>query len=105
MAAIYFPESENDPDRGTPAPDDPVATTGNEGFVTRESLRPATASTRLLTPKEAAARWRVSVSWLAKARMRGDGPPFLKIGRSIRYSESASLQWLRSRERLSTAER
>ena len=40
---------------------------------------------RLLTPKEAAQFLRVSESWLAKARMRGDGPPFMLFGRSVRY--------------------
>ena len=37
---------------------------------------------RLLTPREAADFLRVSESWLAKARMRGDGPPYVKVGRS-----------------------
>ena len=60
---------------------------------------------RLLTPKEAANFLRVSQSWLAKARMRGDGPPFVKIGRSIRYRESDLLQWMKSRTHLSTSER
>lgn len=50
----------------------------------------------LLTPKEAAKLLKVSLSWLAKARMRGDGPLYIKIGKSIRYSEAALLQWLRS---------
>jgi predicted DNA-binding transcriptional regulator AlpA len=58
----------------------------------------------LLTPKEAARLLKVSFSWLAKARMRGDGPPFIKIGRSIRYSEAALIQWMRGRQRLSTSE-
>jgi predicted DNA-binding transcriptional regulator AlpA len=59
----------------------------------------------LLTPKETAERLKVSVSWLAKARMRGDGPAFVKIGRrAIRYSEAALQQWMRSRQRLSTSE-
>jgi excisionase family DNA binding protein len=56
----------------------------------------------LLTPKEAAHFLRVSLSWLAKARMRGDGPPFIKVGRSIRYSEAALMQWMKSQQRLST---
>ncbi len=43
---------------------------------------------RLLTESEAANFLRVSESWLAKARMRGDGPPYVKIGRLIRYGES-----------------
>jgi Helix-turn-helix domain len=59
---------------------------------------------RLLTPSEAAARLRVSMSWLAKARMRGDGPPYIKIGRSIRYTEPGLVQWTKSRQRLSTSE-
>ncbi len=58
----------------------------------------------LLTPKEAAKLLKVSLSWLAKARMRGDGPPYIRVGRSIRYSEAALLQWMKSRQRLSTAE-
>ena len=60
---------------------------------------------RLLTPKEAADLLRVSMSWLAKARMRGDGPPYIKLnGRSIRYTAAALLQWMKSRQRLSTSE-
>jgi predicted DNA-binding transcriptional regulator AlpA len=58
----------------------------------------------LLTAKEAAVRLKVSLSWLAKARMRGDGPPYICIGRSIRYAEAALIQWMKSRQRLSTSE-
>ena len=66
--------------------------------------KPAPSTIVLLTPKEAARLLKVSFSWLAKARMRGDGPPFIKIGRSIRYSEAALIQWMRGRQRLSTSE-
>ena len=59
----------------------------------------------LLEPKDATALLNVSLSWLAKARMRGDGPPFLKIGRSVRYSEAALQQWMKSCQRLSTREK
>jgi predicted DNA-binding transcriptional regulator AlpA len=62
------------------------------------------ASSVLLTPKEAALFLKMSESWLAKARMRGDGPPFIKIGRAIRYSEAAVQQWLKSHQHLSTSE-
>jgi predicted DNA-binding transcriptional regulator AlpA len=58
----------------------------------------------LLTPKETATRLRLSTSWLAKARMRGDGPPYIKMGRAIRYNEATILQWMKSRQRLSTSE-
>ena len=66
--------------------------------------RDTNGADRLITPNEAAHRLRVSHSWLAKARVRGDGPPFLKIGRAIRYSETALARWLRSQQRQSTSE-
>jgi predicted DNA-binding transcriptional regulator AlpA len=69
------------------------------------TARPVPAKAdELLTPPEAARFLKVSLSWLAKARMRGDGPPFVKIGRSIRYTVAALTQWMRSRQRLSTSE-
>jgi hypothetical protein len=60
---------------------------------------------RLLTPKETAQFLRVSESWLAKARMRGDGPPYMLFGRSIRYGGGGLVRWMKSRLRLSTSER
>jgi hypothetical protein len=60
---------------------------------------------QLLTPKEAAHFLHVSGSWLAKARMRGDGPPYAQFGRSIHYQESDLIAYVRSRRRLSTSER
>ena len=60
---------------------------------------------RLLTTNDAAHRLRLSASWLAKARMRGDGPPYVKLGRSVRYGESALAKWAWSRTRFSTSER
>jgi len=57
--------------------------------------KPAALPFVLLTPKEAATRLKVSVSWLAKARMRGDGPPYIQIGRSIRYTETGLINWMK----------
>jgi predicted DNA-binding transcriptional regulator AlpA len=68
------------------------------------TIKPAAPVMVLLTPREAAKVLKVSLSWLAKARMRGDGPPFIKIGRAIRYAEAALLQWMKSRQRLCTGE-
>jgi predicted DNA-binding transcriptional regulator AlpA len=53
----------------------------------------------LLEPNEAAAFLKVSLSWLAKARATDDGPPFIRIGRCVRYSKAALLRWLKSQER------
>lgn len=58
----------------------------------------------LLTPKEAARFLKVSTSWLAKRRMDGDGPPFICIGRAIRYSRATLQKWLVSNTRKSTSE-
>jgi predicted DNA-binding transcriptional regulator AlpA len=60
---------------------------------------------KLLTPKEVAELLKISLSWLAKARMRGDGPPYVPVGRFIRYTEVGLFQWMKSRQRLSTSER
>jgi excisionase family DNA binding protein len=67
------------------------------------SQKPQTGIPVLLTPHEAAKVLKLSLSWLAKGRMRGHGPPYMKVGRSIRYSEAALLQWMKSQQRLSTS--
>jgi len=59
----------------------------------------------LLKPSEAAEFLRLSLSWLAKRRASGDGPPFVRMGRAIRYSQSALLLWTKSRQQLSNCDR
>ena len=59
---------------------------------------------RVLTPTDTARLLNLSLSWLAKARMRGDGPPYIKVGRAIRYSEAALMQWMKSKQRTSTSQ-
>jgi predicted DNA-binding transcriptional regulator AlpA len=46
----------------------------------------------------------VSISWLAKSRLNGTGPRFIKIGRAVRYAQSAVREFLLSQQRLSTSE-
>ena len=72
--------------------------------TTAAAQNPTAPTIVLLTAKEAARLLKVSVSWLAKARMRGDGPPYIRIGRSIRYVLTALIQWMKSQQRLSTSE-
>lgn len=56
--------------------------------------------TRLLSESQACRYLNVSRSFLAKARMTGalpnrtPGPPFLKIGRAVRYDVSDLDQWI-----------
>ncbi len=64
----------------------------------------AAPAAEILTAAEAAKILKMSESWLAKARMRGDGPAFMKVGRSVRYALPALQQWMKSRQRLSTRE-
>jgi predicted DNA-binding transcriptional regulator AlpA len=71
--------------------------------VTKTTL--ATGDDPLLAPKEAAPFLRMSVSWLAKARLRGDGPRFVKNGHSVRYPLSYLREYIRSRTRSSTSEK
>jgi predicted DNA-binding transcriptional regulator AlpA len=58
----------------------------------------------LYHPKIAAGMLSVSVSWLAKARLSGTGPRYVKIGRAVRYPESSLREFIRSRMRGSTSE-
>ena len=58
----------------------------------------------LLTPEQAARFINMSESFLAKARMNGDGPRHLKLGRAVRYRESDLVAWLKMSAKTSTAE-
>jgi predicted DNA-binding transcriptional regulator AlpA len=84
---------------------EPTANAADSPTLPPKPTRESKSTDRLLTPKEAAEFLRVSISWLAKARMRGDGPPYVKIRHAIRYPESALHQWMKSRMHLSTSER
>jgi predicted DNA-binding transcriptional regulator AlpA len=59
----------------------------------------------LLHPAQVAKLLGVSHSWLAKSRLNGSGPRFIKIGRSVRYAVSALREYILSRQRNSTSER
>jgi predicted DNA-binding transcriptional regulator AlpA len=58
----------------------------------------------LLHPAEVAKLLGVSQSWLAKSRLTGTGPRFIKIGRAVRYARSAVREFILSRQRHSTSE-
>src|SRR5262249_4187564 len=69
-----------------------------------------TASTKnaeidpLLQPVHVAKLLGVSSSWLAKSRLNGTGPRFIKVGRAVRYAQSAVREFILSRQRVSTSE-
>jgi predicted DNA-binding transcriptional regulator AlpA len=58
----------------------------------------------LLHPAQVAKLLGVSNSWLAKSRLNGTGPRFIKIGRAVRYAMSAVREFMLSRQRHSTSE-
>jgi predicted DNA-binding transcriptional regulator AlpA len=58
----------------------------------------------LLHPRDAADMLKVSMSWLAKARLSGTGPRYVKIGRSVRYPQASLREFIKSRMRGSTSE-
>jgi excisionase family DNA binding protein len=64
----------------------------------------APAPDALLNTSEAAQRLGVSESFLAKARMQGTGPPYRKLGRSVRYAREDLNQYLLACSRISTAD-
>jgi hypothetical protein len=58
----------------------------------------------LLTTAEVAERLRVSTSFLAKARVTGLGPTFIKVGRACRYRPADVENFERNRARVSTSQ-
>jgi len=58
----------------------------------------------LLTTRQVADWFQVSLQWLQIGRSRGYGPPFVRIGRRVRYPKGASVQYLKARLYQSTAE-
>lgn len=56
------------------------------------------------TPKETAAFLRLGGSTLAKMRLAGSGPTFVKVGRTVTYRRDDVLAWLDGKRRQSTSE-
>ncbi len=53
---------------------------------------------------ETAKRLGVSSSFLNKARLDGSGPPFVKLGKAVRYDWPVVRAWIATRTRHSTSE-
>jgi hypothetical protein len=58
----------------------------------------------LLPPENAAKILNLSISWLAKSRMKGEGPEFVKIGRVVRYSESGLRKFIKAQTHTPTSD-
>jgi predicted DNA-binding transcriptional regulator AlpA len=63
-----------------------------------------TVQTTLLSPQQVAERYGPSVSTLAKMRLTGVGPVFVKLGRRIAYRIEDVESWVLSNRFRSTSE-
>lgn len=72
----------------------PPSTCQHEG-VSRKASQPIDG---LLLPEELAERLNVSEYTLRQWRWQGRGPSFVKVGRGVRYKESAVQEYLASSE-------
>lgn len=62
-------------------------------------------SSEYLPTPEAARYLRVSRFFLEASRCRGDGPPFVKIGKSVRYRRGDLDEFMRSHRHTKTLEK
>ena len=67
------------------------------------STMPAPNHQTILTSKQAAAVLNLSTSWLAEQRLKGGGPPYIKMGGAVRYNAAILQKWMRGKQRLSTS--
>ena len=56
------------------------------------------------TPSQFSKISNIPESTLSKMRMRGNGPPYVKINRAVRYPRRKGLKWIAARERQSTVD-
>jgi predicted DNA-binding transcriptional regulator AlpA len=58
----------------------------------------------LIAPSQTAEETGLSEHTLAIYRCRGNGPPYYKIGKFVRYDREEVRQWMRSRRYRSTSD-
>ena len=58
----------------------------------------------LISPPNLAQKIGVGVNCLAKWRLTGEGPPFIRVGRRVHYHPEDVANWLQSRRVRSTSE-
>ena len=73
-------------------------------MINNPTLKNALADGRRhLKEAEVAERLKLSKRTLQGWRLKGEGPHFLKLGRSVRYAEATLETWIAGRERGSTS--
>lgn len=61
---------------------------------------PVDPDEELLTTEEAARLTKMSPAWFERMRWEGQGPPFYRAGRAVRYMRSELLGWWKERKGL-----
>lgn len=64
----------------------------------------ALQSVTYLSTYEAARVTGLSPAWFERSRWAGGGPPFVKVGRAVRYPLDELHAWMRARLRTSTTD-
>ena len=67
-------------------------------------MQETTGNDRLLSRSEVQTLFGLTQRFLEVAAVRGDGPPFIKIGRSVRYRVSDLRDWIEARRVTSTSQ-
>ena len=70
--------------------------------VLKRELSENFSQKEVLTTKDAALYMRVSHQWLEIGRVKGYGPPFIKLSRLVRYRKSDLDQWMDSHKQFNT---
>lgn len=65
---------------------------------------PETQQIEYLTTLEAATMTGLSPAWFERGRWDGTGPPYIKVGKAVRYPLQDLHSWMRARLRKSTAD-
>ena len=74
-------------------------------MTTTQRIKETAANRRMMRAPDAAGYLGLSLSTLAKMRLRGDGPPYSKAGPRIVVYDIGDLgHWLASRRRRSTSD-
>lgn len=72
--------------------------------MTQNNKKPEPIKLRLLTETETAERLNIAVATLRRWRWEGHPPPFVKLGRTVRYDPAEVEHYIESGRHSSTAE-
>jgi len=81
-----------------------VKATGDVTMIHKDYAATVKSREPLLKPDEAGGYLGFTAGWLAKLRMNGSGPKFIKLGRKVRYARSDLDAWISAGRTASTSQ-